>query len=86
MPVLAKLNNKNVVTLGENTAGGPCAVRYSITPFGTGTCSSSLSTIARKVDNKYKNIDDGVAADFALEEAQMINRQYIADNIANWVK
>lgn len=86
MPVLAKLNNKNVVTLGENTAGGPCAVRYNITPFGTGTCSSSLSTIARKVDNKYKNIDDGVAADFALEEAQMLNRQYIVDNIANWVK
>ena len=84
MPVLAKLNNKNVVTLGEKTAGGPCAVRYSVTPIGTALYSSSLTTIAKKVDNKYQNIDDGVAADHQLTEEQMIDRNYITTKINSW--
>ena len=84
MPVLAKLNNKNVVTLGEKTAGGPCAVRYTVTPIGTALYSSSLTTIAKKVDNKYQNIDDGVAADYQLTEEQMIDRNYITLKINSW--
>ena len=31
-------------------------------------------------------VDGGVEADFKLEEAQMVNRKYIADNIKNWTK
>ena len=86
MPVIAKQNNSNVITLGDKTAGGPCAVRYSITPIGTGFNSSSLSTIAKPSGDSFVNIDGGVEADFKLEEAQMVNRKYIQENIKNWTK
>lgn len=86
MPVIAKQNNSNVITLGDKTAGGPCAVRYSITPIGAGVNSSSLSTIVKPSGDSFVNIDGGVEADFKLEEAQMIDRQYIANNIKNWTK
>lgn len=86
MPVIAKQNNSNVITLGDKTAGGPCAVRYNITPIGAGVNSSSLSTIVKPSGDSFVNIDGGVEADFKLEEAQMVNRQYIADNIKNWTK
>ena len=86
MPVLAKLNKPNVVTLGDKTAGGPCAVRTNVTPIGSIVTSSSLNTISKLVNGKYVNIDDGVAADFTLTEAQMIDREYIKNNIKNWVK
>ena len=86
MPVIAKQNNSNVITLGDKTAGGPCAVRYSITPIGTGFNSSSLSTIVKPSGDSFVNIDGGVEADFKLEEAQMVNRKYIQENIKNWTK
>lgn len=86
MPAIAKQNNSNVITLGDKTAGGPCAVRYTITPIGAGVNSSSLSTIVKPSGDSFVNIDGGVEADFKLEEAQMVNRQYIADNIKNWTK
>ena len=86
MPAIAKQNNSNVITLGDKTAGGPCAVRYSITPIGTGFNSSSLSTIAKPSGDSFVNIDGGVEADFKLEEAQMVNRKYIQENIKNWTK
>ena len=86
MPVLAKLNNANVITLGDKTAGGPCAVRYNVSPLGSGYNSSSLCVISKLVDGKYVNIDDGVEADYKLTEEQMINRKYIAENISKWVK
>ena len=86
MPVIAKQNNSNVITLGDKTAGGPCAVRYTITPIGAGVNSSSLSTIAKPSGDSFVNIDGGVEADFKLEEAQMVNRKYIQENIKNWTK
>ena len=86
MPVIAKLNKPDVVTIGDTTAGGPCAVRYYVTPIGSAYNASSLSTISKVVDNKYVDIDDGVKADFALTEEQMINREYIVQNIKNWTK
>ena len=85
MPVIAKLNSNKVITLGDKTAGGPCAVRYTVTPMGSAYNSSSLTVISKLVDGKYVNIDDGVAADFKLTEEQMINRKYIAENISKWV-
>jgi len=84
MPVLAKLNNPNVINLGDKTGGGPCAVRENVSPLGNVISTSSLSTISKVVDGKYVNIDGGVDADFILDEKQMIDRNYIATNINNW--
>ena len=84
MPVLAKANNSKVIMLGDKTAGGPCAVRMNINPIGSVISSSSLSTIATKVNDKYENIDGGIQADYTLTEAQMLDRSYIAQNISKW--
>ena len=84
MPVLAKLNNPNVINLGDKTAGGPCAVRENVSPLGNVLSTSSLNTISKVVDGKYVNIDGGVDADFKLDEKEMIDRNYIATNINNW--
>ncbi len=84
MPYLAKLNNSKVINLGAKTAGGPCAVRKFVTPIGTMITDSSLNTICKEVDGKLQNIDDGIKPDYALTEAQMIDRNYIVQNIKNW--
>ena len=84
MPVLAKLNNPNVINLGDKTGGGPCAVRENVSPLGNVISTSSLSTISKVVDGKYVNIDGGVDADFILDEKQMIDRNYIATKINDW--
>jgi hypothetical protein len=86
MPVLAKLNNPKVITLGAKTAGGPCAVRNYITTIGSAYASSSLYTISKEENGKYVNIDGGVNADFELTEDKMIDREYIKNNIKNWKK
>ena len=84
MPYIAKLNKPSVITLGDKTAGGPCAIRYNVTPIGSAIFSSSLNTISKKVDGKYVNIDDGIAADYTLTEDQMLDRSYIVSNINKW--
>lgn len=84
MPYLAKLNNNKVINLGAKTAGGPCAVRKFVTPIGTMITGSSLNTICKEVDGKLQNIDDGIKPDHALTEAQMLDRNYIVQNIKNW--
>ncbi len=86
MPVLAKENNSKVITLGAKTAGGPCAVRNYVTPIGSVISSSSLYTISKKVNGQYFNIDDGINADFVLDEDKMIDREFIANNINNYKK
>ena len=86
MPVLAKENNSKVITLGAKTAGGPCAVRNYVTPIGSVVSSSSLYTISKKVNGQYVNIDDGISADFVLDEDKMIDRDYIKNNINNYKK
>ncbi len=84
MPYVAKINKPNVVLLGDKTAGGPCAVRSNTTPIGSVIASSSLNTISKFENGKYVNIDDGVKADFTLTEAQMIDRNYIAQHINSY--
>ena len=84
MPYLAKLNNSNVITLGDKTAGGPCAVRNIVTPIGNVVTSSSLTTISKSVNGGYQHIDDGIPADFPLTEDQMINRDFISKNTTKW--
>ena len=84
MPVLAKLNNNKVTTLGAKTAGGPCSVRTLVTPIGSVISSSSLLTISKLENGKYVNIDGGVNADKELSEDDMLNRNYIKDNINSW--
>jgi len=56
----------------------------NINPIGSVLSSSSLSTIATKVNDKYENIDGGIKADYALTEAQMLDRSYIVQNISKW--
>ena len=84
MPYLAKLNKPNAVMLGDKTAGGPCAIKYIVTPIGNAYVSSSLSVISKPKDGGYVNIDDGIPADFKLTEEQMINRNCIVESINNW--
>ena len=84
MPYLAKLNNSNVIILGDRTAGGPCAVRNIVTPIGNVVTSSSLFTISKKVNDQYVTIDDGIPADFSLTEEQMMDRDFIARNTNKW--
>ncbi len=86
MPVLAKLNNPKVITLGAKTAGGPCSVRNYITTIGSVYASSSLYTISKEENGKYVNIDGGVNADFELAEDKMIDRDFIKNNIKNYKK
>ena len=84
LAVYAKLNNPKVVTLGEKTGGGPCAVRQFITPIGSMISSSSTMVLSKALDNKYVSIESGVTADHELTYEQMVDRQYIVDNIKNW--
>lgn len=84
MPVIAKINKPSVHTLGAKTAGGPCAVKYLVTPLGNAISNSSLLTISKQVNGNYVSIDDGIEADHALTEAQMIDRNYIVANINSW--
>lgn len=86
LAVLAKNIKPTITTIGDKTGGGPCAVRVSVTQIGSMYLSSGLNVIAKKKDNSYVNIDDGVDADFKLTEAQMINREYILENISKWVR
>ncbi len=86
MPYIAKLNNPNVVTLGAKTAGGPCALRQVVTPINSVIAASSLNTLSKLENGKYVNIDDGIKADVSLTEEQMIDRQYIVENINKWSK
>ncbi len=86
MPFLAKLNNSKVVNLGAKTAGGPCAVRTCVTPIGSVITSSGLHTITRLVDGKYTDIDDGIRPDYELDEAKMIDRDYIVQYISKLKK
>lgn len=84
MPYIAKLNNPNVKTIGQKTAGGPCAVRSYVTPIGSVISSSSLYTMSKLENGRYVNIDDGIKADYELTEEQMIDRMYILDHINDW--
>jgi C-terminal processing protease CtpA/Prc len=84
LAVYAKLNNPKVVTLGEKTGGGPCAVRQFITPIGSMVSSSSTMVLSKALDNKYVSIESGVAADHELTYEQMVDRQYIVNNLKNW--
>ena len=86
MPYIAKLNNPNVVTLGAKTAGGPCALRQVVTPINSVIAASSLNTLSKLENGKYVNIDDGIKSDVSLTEEQMIDRQYIVENINKWSK
>ena len=86
MPVIAKLNNSKVTTIGQTTAGGPCAVRTNVTPIGSIISSSSTSVISKLENGKYENIDGGISADIALTDAQLVNREYIVSRISNTTK
>lgn len=56
MPVVAKLNNFNLITLGDRTAGGPCPVRYVVTLIGSAYYSSNLTAISRKINGKFVSV------------------------------
>jgi len=86
MACIAKINKPSVVMLGEKTGGGPCAVRANVTPLGSIIYSSSLCTISKLENGKYVNIDQGVNADYTLTREQMIDRNYIVNNLKNWLK
>lgn len=84
LAVYAKLNNSKIVTLGDKTGGGPCAVRQFVTPIGSMISSSSTTVLSKPLDNKYVSIESGVAADHPLTYEQMVDRQYIVNTLKNW--
>lgn len=94
MSVIAKNTNANIVTLGDKTGGGPCAVRQNITTIGSMIASSSLTAISKLENNKYVHIDAGVEADYKfldannqyVDENKLLDRQYIINNLNNWKK
>lgn len=81
MAVAAKINDPNVITLGDKTGGGPCAVRRVITPLGSEISMSSLTTISKLDNGQYINIDGGVDADLIIDHQYFTDRNYIYDLI-----
>ena len=80
LPVLAKVNYpQNVTTIGETTGGGTCAVRAAYTALGSMYHVSGPQMISKRdKDNKLVNIEDGVAADIALDKKLTIVRNEVA--------
>ncbi len=84
MAVYAKTNKPDIVTIGQKTGGGPCAVRKVVSAYGSTYSKSSLTALTKKVNGNYVNIDGGVEADYELTEDQMVSYRYIVDNISSW--
>ena len=84
MTVNAKILKPNVVTLGETSGGGPCAIKNNMSPLFNIYSSSSLDCFSKFEGTKLVDIDGGVNADHQLTLDQMIDRESILSNINNW--
>ncbi len=85
MVVGAKANNKNVITIGQKTGGGPCVVKHSASGIGTIYSSSGLNVISLYDGTTYKNIDNGEEAKYAISKDKFYDRLYIANQIKTWL-
>ena len=85
MVVGAKANNKNVITCGQTTGGGPCVVKHSATGIGTVYSSSGLNVISLKDGNTFKHIDGGQTADHAIAKDKFYDRTYICAQVKSWL-
>lgn len=85
MVVGAKANNKNVITCGQTTGGGPCVVKHSATGIGTVYSSSGLNVISLKDGNTFKHIDGGQTADHAIAKDKFYDRAYICAQVKSWL-
>ncbi len=79
LPVFAKNNYPEVVTtIGEATGGGTCVVRPAFTAIGSLYHISGLQMLSKRdKDNKLVNIEDGAAADIALDRKLTIVRSEV---------
>ena len=84
MPAIAKYTNSKVMTVGETTGGGTCAVRPSFSALGASLSSSGLATIAVEKNGKLENLEKGVAPDNAIARESLFDRDFIATMINVW--
>ena len=84
LPVFAKENDSSILTIGEKTGGGPCALRQTVSPIGATFSQSGLTVLAKKDGSGWKNIEGGVAADQAIEKESMLNYLYIGAMLPDW--
>ena len=85
MPVFAKECNSKVSIVGQKTAGGPCAVRSTITPLGATYSQSGISALAVKNKGTYQDIDNGIKPDYIETYENMYSRDYLATQLDNYI-
>ncbi len=85
MPFIAKTSNSKVMTIGEKSGGGACAVRNVNTAIASTYMASSLTTIATKQGETYVSVETGIAADHTIDEASMFDRLFISTMVNSWI-
>ncbi len=85
LPAIAKANNAKVMTIGEKSAGGACAVRPLMNSLAASNAMSSTSRISTKdASGKITSVEAGVPADHAIEREKMFDRAFISEQVNSW--
>ena len=72
--------------VGGKTGGGPCALRESVTAIGSGFGQSGITALAKKSNNKFVDIDDGVNADHEVGQDELLDRDFVSTMLDTWYK
>ena len=86
MPIMVKENKSDVIMMGETTGGGTCVVRTAYSALGSQYSISGLQMIAQEKDGKIINVEDGIKADIALTENEMLDRTIVANKLLSFSK
>ena len=81
LPMLAKINNPNVVLLGQTTGGGAYTVKRTFSALGSEYKISSTLGLARMDGTKYVDFESGIAPDIQLTEDEMLTRSTIISKL-----
>ena len=85
MPVFAKENDKDVMIIGEKSAGGTCSARSSVSALGATYQQSGGNVLSKKDGTGWKDIEDGVPADHNIPKESMFDRLYIGVMVKDWL-
>lgn len=83
LPMFAKENDANIITVGEKTSGGTCSVRHSMSSIGAPFQQSSHLSLARRVGESWGNLENGIEAEVPLQQENMFDRLFIGAMIAD---
>ncbi len=72
--------------MGETTGGGTCVVRTAYSALGSQYSISGLQMIAQEKYGKIINVEDGIKADIALTENEMLDRTIVANKLLSFNK